>query len=207
MRGPSSCRRTARSAARPWCGSRTRPSTNARAACSSAARSAPSGSMHFAGRRAMDIEGLGEKLIEQLVNDGTVSTPADLYEPRREVARGARAHGREVGAERRRCDRPRARRPRCRGCCSRSAFRRSANPRRWRWRSSSAVVEKLEAASAAQIEETPDVGPDRVALGVRVLPERAREVGGRAAEARAASPTNRSRSKNARACRSRVSPS
>lgn len=35
--------------------------------------------MHFAGRRAMNIEGLGEKLIEQLVNDGTVSTPADLY--------------------------------------------------------------------------------------------------------------------------------
>src|SRR5690349_21658175 len=35
--------------------------------------------MHFAGRRAMDIEGLGEKLIEQLVNDGSVSTPADLY--------------------------------------------------------------------------------------------------------------------------------
>ena len=27
----------------------------------------------------MDIEGLGEKLIEQLVNDGTVSSPADLY--------------------------------------------------------------------------------------------------------------------------------
>ena len=35
--------------------------------------------MHFAGRRAMDIEGLGEKLIEQLVSDGSVSTPADLY--------------------------------------------------------------------------------------------------------------------------------
>ena len=35
--------------------------------------------MHFAGRRAMDIEGLGERLIEQLVNDGTVSSPADLY--------------------------------------------------------------------------------------------------------------------------------
>jgi DNA ligase (NAD+) len=35
--------------------------------------------MHFAGRRAMNIEGLGEKLIEQLVNDGSVSTPADLY--------------------------------------------------------------------------------------------------------------------------------
>jgi DNA ligase (NAD+) len=36
--------------------------------------------MHFAARRAMDIEGLGEKLIEQLVNDGAVSTPADLYD-------------------------------------------------------------------------------------------------------------------------------
>jgi DNA ligase (NAD+) len=35
--------------------------------------------MHFAGRRAMDIEGLGEKLIEQLVEDGSVSSPADLY--------------------------------------------------------------------------------------------------------------------------------
>jgi DNA ligase (NAD+) len=35
--------------------------------------------MHFAGRRAMDVEGLGEKLIEQLVADGTVATPADLY--------------------------------------------------------------------------------------------------------------------------------
>ena len=36
--------------------------------------------MHFAGRRALDIEGLGEKLIEQLVEDGSVSSPADLYD-------------------------------------------------------------------------------------------------------------------------------
>ncbi len=35
--------------------------------------------MHFAGRRAMDIDGLGEKLIEQLVEDGSINTPADLY--------------------------------------------------------------------------------------------------------------------------------
>ena len=34
---------------------------------------------HFASRRAMDIEGLGEKLIEQLVDGGIVSSPADLY--------------------------------------------------------------------------------------------------------------------------------
>jgi DNA ligase (NAD+) len=35
--------------------------------------------LHFAGRRAMDIEGLGDKLVEQLVDDGLVRTPADLY--------------------------------------------------------------------------------------------------------------------------------
>jgi DNA ligase (NAD+) len=34
---------------------------------------------HFASRRAMDIEGLGDKLVEQLVDAGRVETPADLY--------------------------------------------------------------------------------------------------------------------------------
>jgi len=34
---------------------------------------------HFASRRAMDIEGLGDKLVEQLVASGRVETPADLY--------------------------------------------------------------------------------------------------------------------------------
>jgi DNA ligase (NAD+) len=34
---------------------------------------------HFASRRAMDIEGLGEKLIDQLVERELVRTPADLY--------------------------------------------------------------------------------------------------------------------------------
>ncbi|KON79569.1 NAD-dependent DNA ligase LigA [Azoarcus sp. PA01] len=35
--------------------------------------------LHFAGRRAMDIEGLGDKLVDQLVDGGIVKTPADLY--------------------------------------------------------------------------------------------------------------------------------
>lgn len=34
---------------------------------------------HFASRRAMDIDGLGDKLIEQLVDEGLVHDPADLY--------------------------------------------------------------------------------------------------------------------------------
>lgn len=35
--------------------------------------------IHFVSRRAMDIEGLGEKSVEQLVDEGLVSSPADLY--------------------------------------------------------------------------------------------------------------------------------
>ncbi|MDB5811583.1 MAG: ligA [Betaproteobacteria bacterium] len=35
--------------------------------------------LHFASRRAMDIEGLGDKLVEQLVDSRIVHTPADLY--------------------------------------------------------------------------------------------------------------------------------
>ena len=35
--------------------------------------------LHYAGRRAMDIEGLGEKLVDQLVDGGIVHTLPDLY--------------------------------------------------------------------------------------------------------------------------------
>ena len=35
--------------------------------------------VHFASREAMDIEGLGYSLAEALVNEGFVTTPADLY--------------------------------------------------------------------------------------------------------------------------------
>lgn len=34
---------------------------------------------HFASRRAMDIEGLGDKLVEQLVDNGCIHAVADLY--------------------------------------------------------------------------------------------------------------------------------
>jgi len=35
--------------------------------------------LHFAGRRAMDIEGLGEKLVDQVVDSGRVTSLAELY--------------------------------------------------------------------------------------------------------------------------------
>ncbi|HTJ97328.1 MAG TPA: NAD-dependent DNA ligase LigA [Rhodocyclaceae bacterium] len=35
--------------------------------------------LHFASRRAMDIEGLGDKLVDQMVDNAILRTPADLY--------------------------------------------------------------------------------------------------------------------------------
>jgi DNA ligase (NAD+) len=35
--------------------------------------------LHFAGRRAMNIDGLGERVVDQLVDKDLVRTPADLY--------------------------------------------------------------------------------------------------------------------------------
>ncbi len=43
---------------------------------------------HFASRRAMDIEGLGSRLIEQLVDGNHVSSAADLYKLTREELAG-----------------------------------------------------------------------------------------------------------------------
>jgi len=36
--------------------------------------------LHFASRRALNIEGLGERLVDQLVDKELIRTPADLYE-------------------------------------------------------------------------------------------------------------------------------
>jgi DNA ligase (NAD+) len=44
--------------------------------------------IHFVSRRAMDIDGLGEKLVEQLLERGLIQTPADLYRLQREQLAG-----------------------------------------------------------------------------------------------------------------------
>ncbi|MDZ4759586.1 MAG: NAD-dependent DNA ligase LigA, partial [Alphaproteobacteria bacterium] len=67
----------------PVCGSAvTRSPDEAVARCSGGlfcAAQRKQSLLHFASRRAIDIEGLGEKLIDQLVDAGLVQTPADLY--------------------------------------------------------------------------------------------------------------------------------
>ena len=68
----------------PACGSPiARPEGEAVARCSAGPPVCPAqrkeGLKHYASRLAMDIEGLGEKLIDQLVDRQLVATPADLF--------------------------------------------------------------------------------------------------------------------------------
>lgn len=67
----------------PVCGSPVmREAQDAVARCSGRRRCAAQNRewlRHFASRRAMDIDGLGEQLLGQLVARGLVATPADLY--------------------------------------------------------------------------------------------------------------------------------
>jgi len=53
---------------------------------------------HFASRRAMDIEGLGEKLVDQLVEGHLVDNPADLYSLDQETLAGLERMGEKSAA-------------------------------------------------------------------------------------------------------------
>ena len=68
----------------PVCGSPiVRPEEEAVARCSGGWIKCPAqrkgGLLHFVSRRAMDIEGFGEQLIDQLVDKRIITTAADLY--------------------------------------------------------------------------------------------------------------------------------
>ena len=67
----------------PVCGSAVRKAEDEAVARCSAGLYCPAqrkqALLHFAGRRAMDIEGLGDKIVDQLVERGLVRTPSDIY--------------------------------------------------------------------------------------------------------------------------------
>src|SRR6187399_2686639 len=114
--------------------------------------------MHFAGRRAMDIEGLGEKLIEQLVGDGTVSSPADLYSlDAKSLAErermGEKSAQNVVDAITKSKSTTLPRLLFALGIPQVGESTALALAQQF------GSVEKLEVASAAEIEATPDVGP------------------------------------------------
>ena len=56
--------------------------------------------LHFASRGVMNIDGMGDALVDQLVDRGMVESVADLYDLTVETAAGAGAHGAEIGRQR-----------------------------------------------------------------------------------------------------------
>ena len=76
--------------------------------------------IHFASRGAMDIEGLGEERVHQLVVAELIQDAGDLYSRHPGAARRARAHGRHLG----------------RATCSTGSRRRSSS----RWRACSVAL-------------------------------------------------------------------
>jgi DNA ligase (NAD+) len=81
---PEHVRQFAMPAVCPVCGSPIiRPEEEAVARCSGGwvkcAAQRKGGLLHFVSRRAMDIEGFGDQLIEQLVDKHVITTAADLY--------------------------------------------------------------------------------------------------------------------------------
>ncbi|HBY18184.1 MAG: NAD-dependent DNA ligase [Marinimicrobia bacterium 46_43] len=53
---------------------------------------------HFVSRKGMDIEGLGEKIVDQLIQEGLVKSPADLYRLREEDLRDLDRFGEKSAA-------------------------------------------------------------------------------------------------------------
>lgn len=53
---------------------------------------------HFASRRAMDIEGLGDKLIEQLIDQSLIDDPADLFTLQADTLAGLERMGEKSAA-------------------------------------------------------------------------------------------------------------
>jgi len=76
----------------PVCGSDARKAEDEAVARCSAGLYCPAqrkqALLHFASRRAIDIEGLGEKIVDQLVEREMVRTPADIYALKAETLAG-----------------------------------------------------------------------------------------------------------------------
>ncbi len=96
-RRPADARRVVLPTHCPVCGSAViRPEGEAIARCSGGLfcpAQRKEAIKHFASRKAMDIEGMGDKLVEQLVDRGLVETPADLYRLSREQLVGLERMG------------------------------------------------------------------------------------------------------------------
>ncbi|MBX3705245.1 MAG: NAD-dependent DNA ligase LigA [Pseudomonadales bacterium] len=116
------------------------------------------GLRHFASRLALDIEGLGDKLIEQLVDRGLVREPADLFRLRAETLAeldrmGAKSAARLVAALERSRTTTFARFIYALGIREVGEATAQALAQHF------GTLDALRAATPEQLEQVPDVGP------------------------------------------------
>ncbi len=101
--------------------------------------------LHFAQRRALDIEGLGDKIVDQLVERGLVHTPADLFALDRDTLASLDRMAEKSAANLVDVDRAREVRRRSRASSMRSASATSARRSRASWRANSAASTRCSA--------------------------------------------------------------
>jgi DNA ligase (NAD+) len=113
---------------------------------------------HFASRRAMDIEGLGDKIVEQLVERALVKSPADLYELQVEVLQELERMG-EKSARNLHEAIERSRTTTLPRFLFALGIRDVGEATAQALAVHFGTLEKLESASAEEIEQVPDIGP------------------------------------------------
>jgi DNA ligase (NAD+) len=113
---------------------------------------------HFASRRAMDIGGLGDKLVDQLVESGLVSSVADLYRLEKDQVAGLERMG-DKSAENLLAELEKSKRPELDRLLYALGIREvgevTARSLARHFRS----MEALQAASEEELVEVEDVGP------------------------------------------------
>jgi len=138
---------------------------------------------HFAARRAMDIDGVGDKLVEQMVDAGLVRSPADLFALPLEQLEGLERMGRK-SAEKLLAALERSKETRLGRFLFALGIRDVGESTAAALASHFGALEPLIQADAATIEEVPDVGPIVAAHVVEFLSNPAnREVIARLREA------------------------
>ncbi len=113
---------------------------------------------HFASRRAMDIEGLGDKLVEQLVDQELIHDPADLYSLTREQLTGLERMG-EKSAQNLLDALVRSKETTLAHFLYALGIREVGEATSQTLVRQFRSLEALEKATQEQLQETPDVGP------------------------------------------------
>jgi DNA ligase (NAD+) len=113
---------------------------------------------HFASRTAMDIEGLGDKLVDQLVERGLVRNPADLYQLSLEQLSGLERMA-EKSARNLLAALEKSKRTTLARFLYALGIREVGEATAQALALQFGDLAHLEAASEEQLQETPDVGP------------------------------------------------